>query len=68
MMKHGAAARGRSMSMDFTEGNVAKQLLIFSTPLFLSNLLQIVYNMVDMIIVGQVMGKVGLSWVLRWRR
>lgn len=59
----GHAAAGTKMSKDFTEGNVAKQLLIFSTPLFLSNLLQIVYNMVDMIIVGQVLGKVGLSAV-----
>ena len=40
-----------------------KQLVIFATPLFLSNLLQIIYNMVDMIIVGQKLGKVGLSAV-----
>ncbi len=32
-------------------------------PLFMSNLLQIVYNMVDMIIVGQALGKVGISAV-----
>ena len=30
-------------------------------PMFLSHLLQIVYNMADMIIVGQTLGKVGLS-------
>lgn len=48
---------------DFTTGNAAKQLLIFSTPLLLSNLLQVVYNMVDMIIVGKAMGKIGLSAV-----
>ena len=41
----------------------SKQLLLFSAPLFLSNLLQVVYNMVDMIIVGQVSGKTGLSAV-----
>ena len=40
-----------------------KQLISFATPLFLSSLLQIVYNMVDMIIVGQKLGKVGLSAV-----
>ncbi len=40
-----------------------KQLVSFATPLFLSSLLQIVYNMVDMIIVGQKLGKVGLSAV-----
>lgn len=48
---------------DFTTGNVPKQLVSFATPLFLSSLLQIVYNMVDMIIVGQKLGKVGLSAV-----
>ena len=53
----------RSNIRDFTQGNVARQLVTFAAPLFLSNLLQIVYNMVDMIIVGQKLGKVGLSAV-----
>ncbi len=48
---------------DFTKGNVSKQLIIFALPLFLSNLLQVVYNMVDMIVVGNVLGKAGLSAV-----
>ena len=53
----------KTLITDFTEGNVSKQLLIFAAPLFLSNLLQIVYNMVDMIVVGQVLGSTGLSGV-----
>ena len=48
---------------DFTSGNVRRQLVSFAAPLFMSNLMQIVYNMVDMIIVGQKLGKVGLSAV-----
>ena len=48
---------------DFTRGSIPRQLLAFSWPLLLSNLLQVVYNMVDMIIVGNVMGKVGTSAV-----
>ena len=48
---------------DFTTGSVPKQLLRFATPLFLANLLQVVYNMADMVIVGQVMESVGLSAV-----
>ena len=48
---------------DFTTGNIFSQLVIFSFPLFLSNLLQILYNMVDMIIVGHVLGKEGISAV-----
>ncbi len=48
---------------DFTQGNISKQLIVFAWPLFLSNLLQVVYNMVDMIVVGNVLGKSGLSAV-----
>ncbi len=48
---------------DFTKGNVTKQLISFAWPLFLSNLLQIVYNLVDMMVVGNVLGKSGLSAV-----
>ena len=48
---------------DFTKGNITSQLIRFAWPLFLSNLLQILYNMVDMIIVGQVHGKAGTSAV-----
>lgn len=48
---------------DFTKGNITKDLIIFAWPLLLSNILQVVYSMVDMIIVGKVMGKVGTSAV-----
>ncbi len=48
---------------DFTKGNISKQLAVFALPLFLSNLLQVVYNMVDMVVVGKVMGQTGLSAV-----
>ena len=48
---------------DFTTGNITQQLIVFAWPLFLSNLLQVVYNMVDMIVVGKVLGKAGLSAV-----
>ena len=48
---------------DLTTGSVPKTLLSFSLPLFLSGLLQMVYNMVDMIVVGQFVGTKGLSAV-----
>ncbi len=48
---------------DFTKGNITKQLIVFASPLFLSNLLQVVYNMVDMMVVGKVLGKAGISAV-----
>lgn len=48
---------------DFTKGPITKQLISFAWPLLLSNILQVVYSMVDMIVVGNVNGKVGTSAV-----
>ena len=43
---------------DLTTGSVPATLLRFSMPLFLSGLLQMVYNMVDMIVVGHRLQKI----------
>ena len=48
---------------DLTVGSVPGTLLRFALPLFLSGLLQMVYNMVDMVVVGQFVGTHGLSAV-----
>ena len=40
-----------------------KLLLRFAFPLFISNALQAVYNMVDMVVVGQFIGGTGMSAV-----
>ncbi len=53
----------QSVIVDYTQGNLTSQLLKFATPLFLSNLLQVLYNMVDMVVVGQFAGTAGLSAV-----
>lgn len=53
----------KTMIRDFTTGSVPKQLLSFAAPLFFSGLLQTVYNMVDMIVVGNFVGSSGLSAV-----
>ena len=53
----------KTLISDFTQGSIAKHLVTFSAPLFLSSLLQIIYNTADMIIVGQKLGKLGLSAV-----
>ncbi len=52
-----------SIIRDLTNGSVPKQLLRFASPLFLSGLLQVVYNLVDMMVVGHIMGKNGLAAV-----
>ena len=48
---------------DFTHGSITPQLISFAWPLFLSNLLQVLYDMVDMIVVGHHLGKMGTSAV-----
>lgn len=48
---------------DLTEGSVTRQLLKFSLPFLLSNLLQALYNLADMLIVGRFCGPVGASAV-----
>lgn len=52
-----------SMVTDLTNGSVTKLLLKFAFPLFVSNALQAIYNVVDMIIVGQYIGGEGMSAV-----
>lgn len=46
---------------DLTEGNIFKQLISFSIPVFLSNLIQSLYHITDMIIVGHFTGTSGLA-------
>lgn len=53
----------QSMVKDLTRGSVGKLLLQFSFPFMLSNALQTIYNLVDMVIVGQFVGASGLSAV-----
>ncbi|MBE6644503.1 MAG: MATE family efflux transporter [Ruminococcaceae bacterium] len=53
----------KSLSKDFTKGNIARQLLWFSLPFMASNALQVLYSTIDMIIVGRYVGTAGLSAV-----
>ena len=52
-----------TMVTDLTTGSVPKLLLMFAMPLFVANALQALYNLVDMIVVGQVIGGAGMSAV-----
>ena len=52
-----------SMVNDLTKGPIAKQLLYFALPLFLSNAMQAIYNVADMVIVGRFIGGSGMSAV-----
>ena len=48
---------------DLTKGSPAKLILMFTLPLLIGNVFQQFYNMVDMIIVGQTLGKNALAAV-----
>ncbi|MDD6024405.1 MAG: MATE family efflux transporter, partial [Oscillospiraceae bacterium] len=51
------------IAKDLTRGPVMKQLAAFALPVALANALQALYSMVDMVVVGQVVGSGGLSAV-----
>lgn len=48
---------------NLTEGNVVLQLIMFALPFMLSNLIQTLYNVADMFIVGKFAGTEGISGV-----
>ncbi len=48
---------------NLAKGNVAKQLIIFAIPFIISNVIQTIYSVADMIIVGQFNGTASMSGV-----
>ena len=53
----------KTLSKDFTQGNIARQLFYFMLPFMASNALQVLYSTIDMVIVGEYVGTAGLSAV-----
>lgn len=53
----------KTMIRDLTVGSVPKKLLTFAYPFMIANALQIFYNLVDMVIVGNYVGSAALSGV-----
>ena len=54
-------SKNKSIVQDLTQGNPMTQILKFSVPFILANLLQQLYNLADMVIVGQFVGSAGLA-------
>lgn len=48
---------------NLSEGSVVKQLILFSLPVLLSNIIQSLYSTVDMLVVGQFAGEISMSGV-----
>ena len=55
--------RRGSVGMDLTEGKIFSQLMLFVVPLLLANLVQQLYNTVDMMVIGQYVGSAGSTGV-----
>lgn len=53
----------KTLSKDFTTGNIPHQLFWFMLPFMASNALQVLYSTIDMVIVGKYVGTPGLSAV-----
>lgn len=51
------------LEKDLVQGSVIKQLILFSMPILLSNLIQTLYSVADMIIVGQFCGAASMAGV-----
>ena len=58
MRKHNAAG-----AHDMTEGPVFRELIAFTIPLIMGNILQLTYNAIDGMIVGRFVGKNALAAV-----
>lgn len=54
---------GSSKSTDMTEGNIASLIMLFSVPLMIGNFFQLLYNMIDAIVVGNFVSKSALGAV-----
>ncbi|MBR6891360.1 MAG: MATE family efflux transporter [Clostridia bacterium] len=57
-----ALKRG-SATLDMTSGSIIGQIILFSLPLMLGNIFQMLYNTVDSVVVGNFVGKEALAAV-----
>lgn len=53
----------RHIVLDMLEGSIHKKMVLFALPIFLGMLLQQLYNIVDSVVVGNVLGKEALAAV-----
>lgn len=53
----------KKYEQDFTQGRLSKQILLFSIPLIFTNVLQILFNMADIAVVGRFAGTLALGSV-----
>lgn len=54
-----AVIKAKKVGSNLTEGSVFKTLLLFSIPLILTNLVQQLYSIVDLMVIGKFAGSTG---------
>lgn len=54
---------GKEVTDSMTEGNIAKKIIFFALPIFFGSLFQQLYNTIDAMVVGNVVGKEALAAV-----
>lgn len=54
-----AAMQRKKVGTNLTEGPIMKGLLMFAIPIVLTNLVQQLYSMVDLIVIGKFVGSIG---------
>jgi putative MATE family efflux protein len=54
-----AAVKSKRIGMDLTQGSVMRGLVLFAIPIVLANLIQQLYSLVDLMVIGQFMGATG---------
>ena len=54
-----AALTKKSVGRDLTEGPILSSLMLFAMPIVVTNLIQQLYSMVDLMIIGQFVGNIG---------
>ena len=57
------AIQKNTTARDMTQGSIVKQLILFSLPLMLGNVFQMLYNTVDSVVVGNFVGTQALAAV-----
>ena len=53
----------KSNEIDMTTGSLPKKILMYSVPLMLSNVLQVMFNLCDVAVVGKFVGPLALGAV-----
>lgn len=62
-MKEKMTSPKKTTAVDMTQGSIVRLLVLFALPMLLGNMFQILYNTVDVLVVGNFVGKEALAAV-----